>query len=88
MTYASLTSNHVKSPARRGEFGKRGLGRRGLVLTDESARHPFRAILPPHVSEDLHDIPAESLWRLTVDDVRGVASTYVATLAAVLVFIM
>ena len=63
-------------------------GRRGLVLTDESAGHPFRRILPPHVKSELHDIPAESLWRLTADDVRGVAGTWVATFAAVLVFIM
>ncbi len=61
--------------------------RRSLVLTDESARHPFRASLPPHVKRDLHDIPAESLWRLTSDDVRGFASVYFATFAAVLVFI-
>lgn len=88
MTYSSLTSDHVKYPSHKGGFGTRGLGRRSLVLTDEGARHPFRASLPPHVREDLHHIPAESLWRLTVDDVRGVASTYVATLAAVLVFIM
>ncbi|MHA7818801.1 MAG: hypothetical protein ACX930_04030 [Erythrobacter sp.] len=63
-------------------------GRRGLVLTDERARHPFRASLPPSVRDELHDIPAESLWRLTADDVRGFASTYFAVFAAVLVFIM
>ncbi|MEM7779841.1 MAG: hypothetical protein AAF697_05555 [Pseudomonadota bacterium] len=62
--------------------------RRALVLTEESARHPFRASLPPHVKEDLHDIPAESLWRLTADDARGFASVYFATFAAVLVFIL
>ena len=80
-------------------FGRKGVeaesripapraGRRALVLTDESAGHPFRRSLPPHVKRDLLDIPAESLWRLTADDVRGVASIYVATFAAVLVFIM
>ena len=62
--------------------------RRNLVLTDESARHPFRASLPPHVKSELHDIPAESLWRLTQDDVRGFASVYFAVFAAVLVFIL
>lgn len=62
--------------------------RRSLVLTDESARHPFRAVLPPHVKRDLFSIPAESLWRLTVADVRGVASTYVATTLAILAFII
>lgn len=63
-------------------------GRRSLVLTDEGAKHPYRAGLPPHVREDLHDIPAESLWRLTKDDVRGAATTYVAATAAILAFII
>jgi hypothetical protein len=62
--------------------------RRSLVLTDETARHWFRASLPPHVKRDLIPIPAEALWRLTMDDVRGVASTYVAATAAILVFIL
>ena len=83
MTYASLTSDHVQR-----EPQERPARRRSLVLTDECARHPFRSSLPPRVREELHDIPAESLWRLTAQDVRGFASTYVATFAAVLVFIM
>ena len=83
MTYATLTSDTVIRTNDRATHK-----RRCLVLTDEGARHPFRAELPPHVRNDLLDIPAESLWRLTVDDVRGFASTYVATMAAVLVFIM
>ncbi|PLK23926.1 hypothetical protein C0V72_06865 [Porphyrobacter sp. TH134] len=62
--------------------------RRSLVLTDESARHWFRRRLPPHVKRDLIPIPAEALWRLTVDDVRGVASTYVASTLAILAFII
>lgn len=61
--------------------------RRSLVLTDETSQHPFRAKLPPHVRRDTFDIPAEALWRLTVDDVRGFASVYLATTAAILVFI-
>lgn len=62
--------------------------RRSLVLTDESARHPFRQVLPPSVRASTYDIPAESLWRLTAEDARGFASVYVATFAAVLAFIM
>ena len=62
--------------------------RRSLVLTDESAHHWFRRRLPPHVKRDLIPIPAEALWRLTVDDVRGVASTYVASTLAILAFII
>ncbi|MEL6541888.1 MAG: hypothetical protein AAF249_00470 [Pseudomonadota bacterium] len=64
------------------------MSRRNLVLTDESARHPFRASLPPHVKREIHDIPAESLWRLTMDDARGFASVYVAATAAILAFIV
>ena len=62
--------------------------RRSLVLTDETANHPFRATLPPHVKRDLLPIPAESLWRLTASDMRGFASTYVAATAAILAFII
>lgn len=62
--------------------------RRSLVLTDETARHPFRASLPPHVKRDLHDIPAESLWRMTMEDARGFASVYVAATAAIMAFII
>ncbi|MBV7267486.1 hypothetical protein [Erythrobacter ani] len=61
--------------------------RRSLVLTNETNRHPFRKTLPPHVANDIIDIPAESLWRLTTNDVRGFASAYVAATAAILVFI-
>jgi hypothetical protein len=61
--------------------------RRSLVLTDESARHWFRRSLPPHIKTDLIPIPAESLWRLTVEDVRGFASVYLAATAAIFAFI-
>ncbi|MBD2842160.1 hypothetical protein [Erythrobacter rubeus] len=44
--------------------------------------------LPPHVKNDIFDIPAESLWRLTAKDVQGFASTYVAATAAILIFII
>ena len=60
--------------------------RRTLVLTDEQARHPFRAQLPAHVRSDEYEAPAEVLWKLTRDDVRGFATVYFATFAAVLVF--
>lgn len=61
--------------------------RRALVLTDERARHPFRAKLPSHIRSNEYQAPAEVLWVLTRDDVRGFATVYFATLAAVLVFI-
>lgn len=64
------------------------MNRRSLVLTDERARHPFRASLPPHVRRDIHDIPAESLWRLTIEDARGFASVYLAATVGILAFII
>jgi hypothetical protein len=63
--------------------------RRALVLTDEAARHPFRASLPPHWRED-RDERAEPRvpWRTVLaQDVRGFAQTYFACFFAVLVFI-
>ncbi|MEQ8410713.1 MAG: hypothetical protein RIB52_04070 [Erythrobacter sp.] len=93
MRYASLTADLVSAPQRRGDATRRKRGpgerrRRALVLTDESAHHPFRASLPPHVRADLIDIPAERLWDLTREDIRGAASTYVTVTAAVLAFIL
>jgi hypothetical protein len=62
--------------------------RRSLVLTDESARHWLRTILPPHVKRDLIPIPAEGLWRLTRADICGFAGVYLAATAAILTFIL
>lgn len=87
MTYATLTHDLICHPDER-RIRAEGSKRRALVLTDEEAQHPFRSSLPPHVKADLHDIPAESLWALTRDDVRGFASTYIAVTAAVLAFIV
>ncbi|MXO74396.1 hypothetical protein GRI40_04045 [Altererythrobacter aerius] len=61
--------------------------RRSLVLTDESARHPFRAGLPPHVRKS-PPVPDPVSWAITRDDVRGFASAYFASLAAVAVLIV
>lgn len=62
--------------------------RRSLVLTDEGARHPFRASLPPHVCKVGESEPPPQSWRLTASDVRGVATTYFATFAATLAFLV
>ena len=60
--------------------------RRSLVLTDESARHPFRASLPPHLREE--GIDARVPWRDRLGhDARGFAQAYCACLAAISVFI-
>jgi hypothetical protein len=64
--------------------------RRSLVLTDERARHPLRAHLPPH-SRQLRDEIAEPRvpWRQVLwHDMRGFAQTYVACLFAVGAFLM
>lgn len=64
--------------------------RRALVLTDESARHPFRASLPAHVLqvETGEQQPDGRNWPLTMSDVRGFATAYTACLIAVLAFII
>jgi len=63
--------------------------RRSLVLTDESARHPIRALLPPNFRE-LRDERAEPRvpWRLMLSDVRGFAQTYLACFLAVTAFLV
>lgn len=62
--------------------------RRSLVLADESARHPFRASLPPHVCRVREPVPARPAWVITRDDVHGFVGAYFASLAAVAVFIV
>lgn len=62
--------------------------RRALVLTDESARHPFRASLPGHSRRAPVRAVRTADWRLTASDVRGFATVYFASFAAVLAFII
>ena len=63
--------------------------RRALVLSNEAARHPMRASLP-HRRRMFADVPQGLVadWKVTANDVRGVATTYFATVAAVLAFII
>ena len=66
--------------------------RRYLVLGDETARHPFLASLPPHVrgQSSLEPSPGpdwRAALRITRDDVRGFAASYLACLVAVAAFI-
>ena len=64
--------------------------RRSLVLTDETARHPFRASLP-QMSRELRDELAEprAPWRERLfADMRGFTQTYVACFFAVTAFII
>ena len=63
--------------------------RRALVLTDEAARHPFRASLPAHWRQTRHELAEpRAPWRAQLwQDVRGFAQAYVACFLAVLTFI-
>lgn len=73
----------------------RRLQRRTLVLTSESARHPFRRTLSPRVFvaalpadvEAAENEPARRVWRLSGADWRGFLSAYCASLVAIAVFI-
>jgi hypothetical protein len=91
MSTASLTVHGFLNAEAGLEIESRRLAgrkRRALVLTSESARHPFRAELAPHVTQIEEGETPVSLWRLTKDDVRGFATTYFSVFAAVLVFIL
>ena len=65
--------------------------RRHLVLTDERARHPFLASLPPHVRRLEANPPPNRTWLLaspiTGEDVRQFLMAYCACLLAALTFI-
>jgi hypothetical protein len=61
--------------------------RRSLVLTDESARHPFLASLPPHVRQVSEPVPSRMPWRLTAGDLRDFLLAYGACLMAVSLYI-
>ena len=63
--------------------------RRALVLTDETARHPFLASLPPHVRR-IEAVPAEAPqgWRFDLRDLRQFLTAYCATFVAVTAFIL
>ena len=61
--------------------------RRALVLTDEGARHPFRASLPARLRREPVPAIRTTDWRLTASDMRGFATVYFASFAAVIAFI-
>lgn len=63
--------------------------RRSLALTDEAARHPFRASLPPSWREERHELAEpRAPWRDRLfADAAGFARTYLACLLAVTAFI-
>lgn len=62
--------------------------RRALVLTEESARHPFLASLPAHIRKGVEPVSPRTDWTLTKDDVRGFVSVYFAVFVCALAFII
>lgn len=58
--------------------------RRALVLSDEAARHPFLASLPPHVRRVERDLDVRSL--VNGPGWRDFLTTYCATVTAIAVF--
>ncbi|MGB3753486.1 MAG: hypothetical protein WA954_06250 [Parerythrobacter sp.] len=65
--------------------------RRSLVVTDDAARHPFLASLPPHVRSGngavLTRAPVRRVLHLSHDDWRGFWLAYAGCFLAVSIFI-
>ncbi|MBN8499809.1 MAG: hypothetical protein J0M19_01500 [Sphingomonadales bacterium] len=63
--------------------------RRSLVITDEAARHPFLAQLPPHIRGRAVPIARSSAHRLlfSLDDLRQFLLAYCACFLAVSLYI-
>lgn len=61
--------------------------RRALVITDETARHPFLASLPPHIRGLAEDGLPQRTWQITVQDVKDFLLAYCACFLAVSAFI-
>lgn len=61
--------------------------RRALVLTDETARHPFLARLAPHVRRSENTVPARFEWRLSAQDVKEFLLAYCACFTAASAFL-
>lgn len=62
--------------------------RRALVLTDESARHPYRASLPPHVCRmpPPRHLIASRPW-ITREDAKTFLGFYAACFVGTLLYI-
>lgn len=61
--------------------------RRALVLTDERARHPFLASLPPHVRAGAAPLPSIRRRWFTMQDLREFLMAYCACFMAVSLYI-
>ena len=61
--------------------------RRSLVLVDETARHPFLQMLPPHVRRAETPRDPRRGWHLTTDDLRQFLLAYCACFMAATAFL-
>lgn len=61
--------------------------RRSLVLTDEQARHPFLASLPPHIRRGEEPVPVPRVRPSWVRDLRDFLVAYTACFVAVSLYI-
>lgn len=62
--------------------------RRALVVTDERARHPFLASLPPHVRRGIEPIRRRVAGHITLQDVKEFLMAYCACFVAVTTFLI
>ena len=61
--------------------------RRSLVLVDETARHPFLQVLPPHVRRGSAALAVPRKRGITAHDIRDFLLAYCACFIAVSAFI-
>ena len=61
--------------------------RRTLVLTDETARHPFLASLPPHVRRGEKPTPIKRAKASWLRDLRDFLAAYCASFIAISLYI-
>ena len=61
--------------------------RRALVVTDDTARHPFRQSLPPHTRLGAQAIVVPRGPLISAQDVRDFLIAYCACFMAVMAFI-
>lgn len=65
----------------------KSMKRRSLVLTDETARHPFRANLAPHVLRGTRPVAVPRRRWFSMDDLRDFLLAYCACFLAVSLYI-
>lgn len=61
--------------------------RRSLVLTDEAARHPFLASLPPHIRQGAEPKRIKRRRRFNFADLRDFLGAYCACFLAISLYI-